>query len=70
VEGLTGFVSERLKPGEWFEWQGNYGAFSVSPRDKNRVILYILNQKQHHADGTLWSGSEETFEFVDLHDKA
>lgn len=68
--GSSRFVSERLKPGEWFEWQGNYGAFSVSPRDKNRVIRYILYQKQHHADGKLWPESEETFEFVDLPDKA
>lgn len=37
-----------------FKWQGGYGAFSVSPYDKGRVIQYIQNQKQHHADHHLW----------------
>ncbi len=55
------FVTEKLKPGEFFKWQGNYGAFSVSPHDKNRVIRYIENQKQHHAEGTIWPHAEETY---------
>src|SRR5438105_7646781 len=29
--GSSRFVSEELAPGEWFQWQGHYGAFSVSP---------------------------------------
>ncbi len=31
-----------------FAWQKGYGAFSVSPSVKDRVIRYIANQKQHH----------------------
>jgi len=47
-----------------FRWQGGYGAFSVSPHDKKRVIQYIRNQKQHHAEGSVWPAAEETWEEV------
>lgn len=37
---------------EWaateFAWQGGYGAFSVSEREKARIIAYIKNQAEHH----------------------
>lgn len=56
--GSSRYVSETLRPGEWFKWQGNYGAFSVSPQDKLKVLNYILNQKRHHSEGTLWLGAE------------
>ncbi len=58
--GSSRFVSEALMPGEWFAWQGSYGATVVCDRDK--VIRYIANQKQHHADGTLWPNAEKTQE--------
>jgi REP element-mobilizing transposase RayT len=43
---------------ENFVWQGGYGAFSVSPHHKEKVIEYILNQKKHHAEQTLWLEAE------------
>ena len=58
--GSSRLVTNILKPGEFFQWQGNYGVFSVSPSHKNRVINYIKNQKQHHANGTLWKNAEES----------
>ena len=33
---------------ENFYWQNGYGAFSVNPSETDRVIHYILNQKEHH----------------------
>ena len=36
-----------------FEWQQGYGVFSVSESDVDRVIQYIRNQKQHHANNTV-----------------
>jgi hypothetical protein len=48
-----------------FKWQGSYGAFSVSPHEKQKVIRYILNQKEHHEGGTIWPSGEETTEFLD-----
>jgi putative transposase len=51
--GSSRFFSETLKPGAWFAWQGSYGAFAVSLRDREKIIAYLGNQKQHHADGAL-----------------
>ena len=62
--GSSRFVPKCLKPGEWFAWQGSYGAFSVSLANVPKVIAYIQNQKQHHALGTLWPNAEETNEIV------
>ena len=30
------------------EWQSGYGAFTYSERDKEMIINYIKNQKEHH----------------------
>jgi len=60
--GSSRFVSERLRPNDWFAWQPNYAAFAVSPAHKNRVVRYIENQKQHHASSTVWPEAEETDE--------
>jgi len=56
------FFSETLKPGTWFQWQPNYAAIHVSPGDVERVRQYILGQKQHHGDGTVWSDYEQADE--------
>ena len=60
--GSSRFVSRRLIPGSWFAWQGSYGAFSVSQANISKVVAYIQNQKQHHAEGTLYPNAEETNE--------
>ena len=61
VKGTSSaFVRDKLmKPGDFFGWQDGYGAFSFSPSHKEAVIEYILNQKQHHADGKLWPEVEK-----------
>lgn len=33
---------------EKFAWQNGYGAFSVSYSQKDSVVAYIINQKEHH----------------------
>lgn len=63
--GSSRFVSKELNPGEWFQWQGSYGAFSVSKRDVPKVIRYIQNQKDHHQDGTVWPEAEESTAEID-----
>jgi putative transposase len=63
--GSSRFVSDELKPNSGFKWQGSYGAFSVSPHERQKVISYIENQKRRHGDGTVWPHGEETREFVD-----
>jgi putative transposase len=34
------------------EWQGGYGVVSFGTKDLPWVIDYILNQKEHHKNGT------------------
>ena len=52
------FVTSEL--GRAFEWQDDYGVLSVSEKDVPRVIEYIKNQKQHHAEQTLILEFEQT----------
>jgi putative transposase len=63
VKGASSrFVGDRVRPGEFFKWQGHYGAFTVSAHEKEKVRRYIQNQKAHHAANTVWPSAEETFE--------
>lgn len=56
------FINEKnWVPGK-FAWQGGYGAFSYSRWDKQKIIRYVLNQKEHHAKKTFRK------EFTDLLD--
>jgi REP element-mobilizing transposase RayT len=34
---------------EFEHWQGGYGAFTYSIREKDMILNYIKNQKQHHG---------------------
>jgi REP element-mobilizing transposase RayT len=43
---------------ERFEWQRGYGAFTLNPLDLSTVLHYVANQKQHHAEGELWTSYE------------
>ena len=53
VKGVKGssahLVTHELAPGTSFKWQGSYGAFSVSPRQRAQVTDYIARQREHHA---------------------
>ncbi len=40
--GSSRFISSRLKPDEWFEWQQHYAAFSLRPQDLPVTIRYTL----------------------------
>ncbi len=41
-----------IKQSGWFpdfeEWQSGYGAFTYSVREKDMIVNYIKNQKEHH----------------------
>jgi putative transposase len=43
-----------------FKWQEGYGAFSVSPSQKDAVVRYIANQAEHHQKRTF----EDEFVFL------
>ena len=42
------FITHEIKPGEFFKWQGSYGAFTVSHDGIDKVADYIRNQAIHH----------------------
>ena len=46
--GSSKWLNEQKKT-KWFEWQEDYGGFTVGIAQKEATIRYILNQKQHHA---------------------
>ena len=49
---------------ERFEWQGGYGAFSVSQSIVDKTLQYIKNQKAHHARHSF---QDEYKEFLNLY---
>lgn len=42
------FITHEVKPGEFFKWQGSYGAFTVSHDAIDHVANYIRNQATYH----------------------
>ena len=55
VKGASSrFVGQHHAGDRVFRWQGGYGAFSVDPASRKRVISYIRGQKHHHASGDIW----------------
>jgi REP element-mobilizing transposase RayT len=57
--GSSTFARETLVRGEFFGWRDGYGVFSFGRSDIDAVVGYIRNQKNHHADGTLWPEFEK-----------
>jgi putative transposase len=55
IKGVKGssshLVAQMITPGEFFKWQGAYGAFTLGKAEVDRCIDYIRGQKQHHATG-------------------
>ena len=63
VQGSSSrFITQTLKRGDWFAWQGHYGAFAADGSDLSRLLHYIAHQKEHHANGTVIDAWEKTFE--------
>ena len=46
-------MTHSILHGAFFKWQGSYGGFTVSKRSVPQIRAYILNQKVHHANGSL-----------------
>lgn len=44
----TEFINGQRYSRSKFQWQEGFGAFSYSPDAVERVIAYVLNQKEHH----------------------
>jgi putative transposase len=46
-------VTHRVRPNEFFKWQGSYAAFSVSEKDLPMIKSYVEHQKEHHDNNQL-----------------
>ena len=54
VKGASAHLATHdIQPGDFFKWQGGYGAFSVSLDDLESVSDYIARQAERHATGGL-----------------
>ena len=64
VKGSTShLVTHEIAPGQFFKWQGAYGAFTLRKSEVTVVQAYIERQKEHHAAGAagdLWEEWEQT----------
>ncbi|MHB9132944.1 MAG: IS200/IS605 family transposase [Armatimonadota bacterium] len=60
VKGVSShFINEVFKPTKHFDWQGGYGAFTVSRWDVEMVVNYVKGQKERHAENQLMPEYEE-----------
>ncbi len=53
-------VTHEIAPGQFFKWQGAYGAFTLRKSEVPVVQAYIERQKEHHAVDDLWEEWEWT----------
>ena len=61
VKGSTShLVTHEIAPGQFFKWQGTYGAFTLRKSEVPVVQAYIERQKEHHAVDDLWEEWEWT----------
>ena len=63
--GSTHVVTHAVRPGEFFKWQGSYGAFTVSRTHVPMVRTYVLNQERHHRENRLSGALERMSEHQD-----
>ena len=54
-------ITHEICPGEFFKWQGAYGAFTITKNFVPKIKSYVERQKEHHASGELWPEWEQTF---------
>jgi putative transposase len=49
----SNLMTQEVDRGNFFKWQGYYGAFTIAKNQVPRVRHYILNQEEHHRTGRL-----------------
>ncbi len=48
-----------------FEWQRGYGSFTLGKKQLDTAVEYVLNQKEHHRNGTTIAALERDDEEED-----
>ncbi|MDO8690805.1 MAG: IS200/IS605 family transposase [Dehalococcoidia bacterium] len=46
------YVNHELAPPVAFAWQADYGVVSLDSKQLDRVVLYVKEQRKHHAQQT------------------
>ncbi|MDK2971108.1 MAG: REP-associated tyrosine transposase [Candidatus Sumerlaeota bacterium] len=57
--GASSWYNREAKASPVLHWQEGYGAFTVSPSQKETVLHYIANQEAHHRRRTFAEEYEE-----------
>ena len=47
------FANHRLALPETFAWQAEYGLVSFDAKQLAKIVAYVRDQRQHHAQGTM-----------------
>ena len=58
------WLNERMQSN--FSWQAGYGAFSYSKSNRDQVIQYIKNQKEHHSKKSFMDEYKEFLEKFEI----
>lgn len=53
------FVNHEIKQGYFFQWQSEYGVVSFGGKNLLMVVSYVLNQREHHRNKTLYEYLEQ-----------
>jgi putative transposase len=53
IKGVSSYFVSQTWPNslQSFQWQGGYGAFTLSESHLNRIANYVQQQEMHHAAG-------------------
>lgn len=62
-QGSSKWAKQQVFFPQFSGWGKEYGAFSCSSRDKDKIIGYIINQREHHKASSF---EEEYREMIEL----
>ncbi|MBF0411447.1 MAG: IS200/IS605 family transposase [Desulfamplus sp.] len=51
--GSSHFVNHRFNNAQFFAWQEKYGVFSLSSKQLDNAVDYVVKQKEHHYTGSI-----------------
>lgn len=53
IKGSSSRFMNQIELDQKFTWQREYGVFSLGSKQLDQAILYVKNQKVHHAQGAI-----------------
>jgi len=51
-------INHAILSEDYFAWQAEYGVVTFSETHLPKVVAYVQNQKQRHAESSLWTDLE------------